>query len=338
MNKNIFTIKILFLVVLLALVSCAANSLNADHFSTEVSVLEIELKDKAVINSANVKIGDVATVVSSDIDLSLLIDDLLIGKAPWPGNSRVIELSEIMSLLLKNGIDLSKVNFVGAHDVRVSVKSLVIPGTQIAEHAESYLLKSLESKGADNIIVELQNAPKDQIVPLGEGDVKLKFLRIGMGQSGKQAHLSMRIMVDGTVYKGIELTFNVGLYKNVVVVQDKIKRGEVILKDSVQLETVEMNKIDKSSFYNVDDVVGMVTLKYLKRGSFITEDAVRKMSAVRKGDSVVILIGNSGLEVVSKGVCQQSAGFGDLVKVVNVDTKKILYGNVIDSGTVRIRF
>lgn len=338
MEKTNLKIQIISLIGFLLLFGGISQSSNAGALKKVGANIEIDLKADSVVNGSKIKIRDIATVASADIDLSLFMDDLVIGNAPWPGNSRTIELSEIMTIMLNRGIDLSKVNFVGANEVNVTVRSLTISSDQIVKHATAYLRSKLSEDEDVDVVLELQQLPRDQVVPLGDGDVKLRFARVGMGRSKKQAYLSAKIIVDGDVYKSIGMMYNVNLFKNVVVAKRNIKKGDVVSGDLVRMETVETTRLTVESFDSVDEVVGKVASRSISSGNVVTKDVVKNISAVKKGDSVIILIGTAGFEIASKGICQQNGGFGDLVRVVNVDTKKVLYGNVINGGTVRIQF
>lgn len=337
MKKIIFAIYVFSIIWLIETSNSVAYSLDFTNTTKPAKEVVIDLKYEAVVKGDEIKLGDIATVKSNDIDLSVSIDSISLGKAPWPGHYRNFNVGEIMMLLRNRGMDMSMAKFTGAGEVNVSVKSITILGDEIAKYAESYLLNKMNENG-EEVILELQQIPGNQIVPLGNGDIKLIFPRIGMGKNKKQIYLPVNIVVDGDIFKSIGLMFNINKFKSVVVAKNGIKQGQLISPDSVELENIETTQLSGQAFSNVNDVIGKIAKKSLSSGNIVTIETVENVYAVSKGDNVIIQIKSSGLKITAKGICMENGGYGDMVKVVNEDTKKVLYGNVIDSGTVEIKF
>ncbi|MGR3218351.1 MAG: flagellar basal body P-ring formation chaperone FlgA [Candidatus Anammoxibacter sp.] len=336
MKKISLTIQT-FLTVGIIMVLCGNvwSSSNTKTYEYSSGIV-IDLKSNSFVRGRNITVGDIATVTGADIDLSLTIDSIVLARAPWPGNDTTIGLGEIMTMLNNRGVDLNEVSFEGASEVTVNVESIVISGREIAAHAEKYLRNKL-AHGDDYLVLELQLVPHDQVVPLGNGDVKLKFTRISSGRSKKHIYLSISIMVDGDVFRTVGLTFNVQRFGSVVVAKRVIKSGQVIRKRAVSIESVETTRLINTTFDNVESVIGKIAKRSFRPGQVITEEMLKNVAVMRKGDTVVILIKSRGFSIRSKGICKEDGTYGDMVKVVNIDTKKVLYGNVLDRGTVEVQ-
>lgn len=337
MKKIIFAIQGLFLVGLLMISRGIASPLNQAQLSNPTEDIYIDVRGDAVVQSENILMRDIAVVRSKDIDLSLAIDNIVIGTAPWPGNSRRIDLKEIKMLLNNRGLDLAKTIFTGAKETTVTVRTITITGQEIARRAEAYLRDKV-GKGVKDVILELQHLPDDQVVPLGNGDVRLRFSRGGASQNNREIYLTTSILLEGYVYKNIVLVFNAREFRDVVVVKNKIVPGQVFSADFIGLETMEITKWNDSGFDNVEAVIGRVAKRTLYPGDIVSKDAIKELSAVKKGDRVNILIESTGFKVMSKGICEEEGRLGDMIKVVNLDTKKALYGSVIDGSTIKVEF
>ena len=135
MKKINLTIQT-FLILGLIMTSCGvAWSSNYTKTSKSSSGIVIDLRISSIVSGRNITVGDIATVIGEDIDLSLAIDSLVLARAPWPGRDRTIDLGEIMTMLHNRGVDLNGVRFEGASEVTVNVESIVISGQEIATHA-----------------------------------------------------------------------------------------------------------------------------------------------------------------------------------------------------------
>ena len=295
----------------------------------------INLKNHSIINGNSILISDIAYVESHDLDLILKIDSVALGRPPRPGSKRIIGRGEILRTLYNVGVEAVDVSFDGAEEVKIEVKYITITGDEIADHSQKYLKNKLNENN-ETSIVELQRIPNDQRVPLGSGNVKLRFSRVSVGKSGRQAYVSVNIVVDDSIYSSLGLTFDIKRFRRVVVATDGIRSGNVIRNDDVHIASVEVDRRFDNTFTSLDDVVGMEVKRSIRPGDVITEKSIKKRSAMLKGDRVVILIKSYGLEVRSKGVCQEDGGYGDIIKVMNLDTKKMLFGNILNAGIVMV--
>jgi len=299
------------------------------------NIIIINLKKHSIINGNSILISDVAYVESLDLDMILKIDNVKLGQPPRPGRKRIIGRGEILRTLHNVGVDASGVRFDGAEEVKIEVRHITITGNEIADHSQKYLRNKLNETD-ETSVVKLQRIPNDQRVPLGSGDVKLRFSRVSVGKSGRQAYLSVDVVVDNSIYSSLGLTFDIKRFRSVVVAVDGIKPGNIIRNDNVDIASVEVSRVFDDIFTRIDDVVGMEVKRPIRPGDVITGKAIKKRPAIHKGDRVVILIKSSGLEVRSKGICQETGGYGEIVKVMNVDTKKMLLGSVLNGGIVMV--
>ena len=72
------------------------------------------------------------------------------------------------------------------------------------------------------------------------------------------------------------------------------------------------------------------------RGTVLTPANLRPLLLVRSGQQVTLLLDFNGLQVRSSGKALQSARLGQLVKVRNSQSRKIVEGVVAGEGLVRI--
>ncbi len=334
MRNNIRIISTL-LFMFISMVYVDMGWSQSEEKGLESSNIIINLKKHSIVNGNSILISDVAYVESLDLDMILKIDNVKLGHPPRPGRKRIIGRGEILRTLHNVGVDASGVQFDGAAEVKIEVRHITITGNEIADHSQKYLRNKLNETD-ENSVVKLQRIPNDQRVPLGSGDVKLRFSRVSVGKSGRQAYLSVDVVVDNSVYSSLGLTFDIKRFRKVVVAVDGIKPGNIIRNDNVDIASVEVSRVFDDIFTSIDDVVGMEVKRPIRPGDVITGKAIKKRPAMYKGDRVVILIKSSGLEVRSKGICQETGGHGEIVKVMNVDTKKMLLGSVLNGGIVMV--
>ena len=69
----------------------------------------------------------------------------------------------------------------------------------------------------------------------------------------------------------------------------------------------------------------------------ISFEDVEQVMAVKRGSTVTMVAKANGLGIEMQGIAMQRGGIGDVIKVRNLSSKKILSGVIVDVGRVEIR-
>ena len=152
---------------------------------------------------------------------------------------------------------------------------------------------------------------------------------------------------------GLLLFVRVNLKKSVIkksILNSKsLKRKEFILvkinksleKNSVlefeDLEIIKSSKISQKSFFNnKEDLVGRKLKKNLKMGQLLHPRHLYEKFEIKSGDflSIVSNIGNASVTV--SGEAKDSGNLGDLIKVKNLRSGKIIKGYIKKNKIIKV--
>lgn len=84
------------------------------------------------------------------------------------------------------------------------------------------------------------------------------------------------------------------------------------------------------------DLVGSRALRSLAVGEVLTARIVRIAAAVQSGDRIVVRARVGSIDVSAVGIAQQTGGVGDVIRLVNQDSRRPLRGRVIGRGEVEV--
>jgi flagella basal body P-ring formation protein FlgA len=70
----------------------------------------------------------------------------------------------------------------------------------------------------------------------------------------------------------------------------------------------------------------------------VTGPMIETPPLVRRGDSVTIVAEAGAMRVTAAGEARQKGGRGDRIAVVNLDSRRTIYAQVIDGRTVAVNF
>jgi flagella basal body P-ring formation protein FlgA len=124
-------------------------------------------------------------------------------------------------------------------------------------------------------------------------------------------------------------------YQPVVYSTEPLARGGRIDASSLsmRIETIGMNE---DNVWDISQLRGAVPRQAIAAMRAISAGDLERVNAVRNGSSVTLIASVNGLGVEVRGIALQRGGIGDVIKVRNLSSKKVLEGTVIDVGRVQL--
>ncbi len=123
---------------------------------------------------------------------------------------------------------------------------------------------------------------------------------------------------------------------HVVVAGRKLRRLHVIEAADVHLQAIRLRHTRRRYLLDPEVVVGKRLTQSLRKGTPIREDQLEIAPLVRRGDRVTITVRSEGLQIVTTGKAKQDGQLGEMIRVMNLDSKKTVFAEVVTSGDVRI--
>lgn len=135
-------------------------------------------------------------------------------------------------------------------------------------------------------------------------------------------------------------SLNVGVsvkgYRRLVVTQAPLERGELLQASALALEEREINDNSGGHFDSVTSLEGYTARRSIPRGKVLTRMMLEAPKLVRKGQVVVIEAGTDAFSVRTDGTALTDGGLGDIIKVKNNQSGRVVEGAVAGEGRVRI--
>jgi flagella basal body P-ring formation protein FlgA len=126
--------------------------------------------------------------------------------------------------------------------------------------------------------------------------------------------------------------------KGVVVSSKFLSRNNRIETDDIRLVNKWFNRIPSNIITNVDDVIGQTLRTNIKLNTEITRNMLQNTPVVKKGDLVRIILQKGPLKISTVGLSKQDGETGDLIRVTNVSSKKIIYAKVVGDSIVSVEY
>ena len=112
-----------------------------------------------------------------------------------------------------------------------------------------------------------------------------------------------------------------------IVAKENIIAGQVILKDQVKISH-EAGKAVNGAYSNIFDVIGRKAKVNLSRGTILKARHLEIAYAVDQDDIVLVSNDAIGFQIMTKARALEPGQIGDQIKVMNLNSGKIIYGLV----------
>jgi len=140
------------------------------------------------------------------------------------------------------------------------------------------------------------------------------------------------------VTKKRRVTAQVNIFADVVAARSYLKKHHVIQEKDLQWVNKNMAHLPPDVVTEFEEAVGKRTTITMNSQEVFRKTMVERTPVVKKGDRITLLVENSRFRITSLGEVQEEGGKGDRVRVLNVSSKREVYGRVLDANTAQIDY
>ena len=323
----------LYTSLVLILSAAALWALPSVPGATATAVIRVH--DRVEIDGAEVLLGQIAVIESSDTRWARQLKRIVIGRAPLPGKARQYDQRYLAMRLKQHHVDLSTVILEVPQTVEVARSAVKIEEHQIRQIVSDFILQNVEHDGKTSRIKEIR-APKS--VTLSKGRVAYKVAAPRSRELMGKCSIAIDFSVNGHSQKKVWATTVIEVLGPVVVTRKPLGRHKPITEDDIELTNMDLSDLPAGVISDPGSVLGKRTRRAVGARIPLRADLIELPPLVKRGDLVTIIAQSSGLKITTLGQVKKKGRLGERIPVVNLDSKKILHARVIDSNTVKVDF
>ncbi|AMM40562.1 flagellar basal body P-ring formation protein FlgA [Candidatus Desulfofervidus auxilii] len=130
----------------------------------------------------------------------------------------------------------------------------------------------------------------------------------------------------------------VKVFKKVIYAKHFIRKHQVIKKEDIKLLKRDISHLPQNIITEIKEVIGKKATHSIYPGRIITKNFLESVSTVKRGDVVTVIVESDTLKITTKGIAKEKGQPGDVIKVINIDTKKVIYAKVANNSMVKVEF
>ncbi len=212
----------------------------------------------------------------------------------------------------------------------------VITATEVKNAVEEFVVSQIETELPANASVVVDVRWQNDIELDADVD---PIIRVRKSSSRKLRGPSVvRVGIDlhGETLRKMSVTADVRIHIPVLVAIHTVKRGEHVDPTFFEMVKSDVTKLRGAYYTDHHHLENMRLARSLGAGDVLTDQHIEQIPIVKRGELIRIVARGGLVEATIDGTAMQDGGKGDLIRVKNVDSGKVVRGHVIDSGLIEV--
>lgn len=287
--------------------------------------LSIHLHD-AEVQHQNLLLGDIAVFGGVTNQAADQLAGLQIGYAPVPGRSKVIPVETIRLAAMRLGYLPTEISVIGSAS-RVYRRSQIVGIELISSEVEAAIKKNIPSDAE----ISIQRLTEPPMLPEGR-------IQISVEVPKKLERTIVVPVVIKVAEQSVRINAVVRITRpgRVIQANRRIERGEIIRAEDISEKIVDLYEVQAGSQMLSSEIIGLVASRTIAPHSIITSSSIEKLKLIKRGDSVNLKVSIPGIEISIAGSAYESGALGEIIRVKNISSGKIISGRVTGAGEVII--
>ncbi len=217
----------------------------------------------------------------------------------------------------------------GAHGERAAIQST----DSIRARAKQFLTARLDPLQQKDARIEIGRL--DPRLRLRQCDAPLQAFAVG-GRPRVGA-TSVGIRCDDRKPWTLYVTAQVVVFGDVVVAARAVNRGDQLRPADLRLQRKDLSKLAYGYLTQVQSATGKVLKRSYVNGAVVQPDQLQAPKLVKRGQQVTLHAEAGGIEVRMAGTALSDGAAGDRIQVRNSRSNRVVEGEVVAEGVVKIR-
>lgn len=309
---------------------CRASTTTDAGETPDYSDLRIYMPREVTVEADSLELGQIS-IVRGARSLAATANKIEMGRFSVPGQEILVDRHTVLSRPACNGIPTSSVTLTGAEKTAVRQKFQVVRADQFLSLASSFIKSHYpQDSGCQWNPVR---KPKDLAVPGIARSVK--FLpRLARSNVRNQAGVEIEVLSGDEKIGTREVLFEVKYGSRRALAKVDIAAGEILGPDNVRIEEETSSRPEPTDWKSP---YGLVAKRPLRADTVIRPHMVGLAETpviVKRNQSVVIRVESPGFLITAAGVAMLDGKAGEIIKVRNADSQRIIVARINDDGSV----
>lgn len=149
-----------------------------------------------------------------------------------------------------------------------------------------------------------------------------------------QSRQRFRLNCAGANGWEISVSAQVQIFVPVLHADAVIERGQRISTADLAMQPFNVSKARRGYFTEADDVTGLIAKRRIRPNQLITPSLLDQPLAIKRGQPVKIVASRDGIQASTSGEALSDGQIGEVIRVRNINSDKVIDAKVLEPGVV----
>jgi flagella basal body P-ring formation protein FlgA len=284
------------------------------------------LKSEAIVSGDIVRIGDL-------IENAGIVASVPIFRAPDLGNTGAISADAVLEAVRSHA--LIGVATDGIREIVVTRASRTIPSKDVEDAIARALSARFDLGPSRDVVVSFARDMRAMYVePTSQGTLRVTQLEFD-SRSGR-FETTLEIPAGSGKRSVMHLAGRAAATVEVATLARTVEQGGILKESDVQMERRPRAEVGRDLVTTRQQAVGFAARGTLQQGRPIRIADLMKPALVQRNDAVTLLYEVPGIVLTIRGKAADSGAEGDVISVVNEQSKRTVQGTIVGPGRVLV--
>jgi flagella basal body P-ring formation protein FlgA len=260
-----------------------------------------------------------------------LLQQTMIGPSPQPGKTKTIAGETVHQHLASLGLEDRSV--VIPEEIRITRESRIWTLPEVLEKIQGDFLPTLPW---EEVRLEKVEWAENLVLPAGKTEVKFECQP--QTNWAVPFYLVANFNVDGELVRKLFLRTTLAVYSPVPVSLVPLTPQEDITPGKIRWEKRRLTSLLHLPIANEIEFAEKRVRYSIPAGTLLTKSLLYAPPLIKRGDEVKLVYQDQTLQVTTMAKSLGSGIRGERVKVMNLESKREILAEVLDSKTVRVPY
>lgn len=299
------------------------------------ATVRIHLSQKAKVDAETITLGNVADILGPDPQQTDAMGGIELGRSPLPGQSAWVHPGQVASALKQHGWAEDQYAITGSGPVKVVRNYAAISSESIRSAVVEFIERHAPWDADQMKIRPIHYKQSHQLPP---GDVALQVTAPKHTDWLGAVPFKVNLLVDGHLVQRTSVPAYIEVWQDVVLTAKPLGRNQPITSGDIQTQKMNLARVPAKAVVRPDQAIGKRANRSIAVNSILRTDQIEDPLMVRKGDIVQVLAESQALRIATQAVAKENGALGDNIQVMNLQSKKNIFAQVVDAQTVKVDF
>ncbi|GAB4533850.1 MAG: flagellar basal body P-ring formation chaperone FlgA [Roseibium sp.] len=287
--------------------------------------------ERPVLRSQVMTLSDIVTVGDFYTNAGLLSSTPLF-RSPDMGTSGNVPAALVAERARAAGLDAAGTD--GLRTVVVFRGATRLNRDQLAGLVRKTLAERNAGLDPDSLEIRLLQSP-DEVLADPKVHDPIRIDRVEWSETTGHFTLHASVAVEfGT--ESLTLTGIATEMIDVVALVQPLRRGDILKEEDLDTIRLARTKVPAGALTDPEDVVGKEARTNIRANSPLSRKDFQRPLLIRRGEKVTVVFEMPGMKLTSRAQAMDDGAKGDVIDVMNLQSRRIVPATVISRGQVRV--